>query len=224
MNRGSFRSQLDASWRILRTIKLDEHRNYHPNYPTNPANQFKNLSYIDIWKECIKNQYYDMQLNNNSFIQFIASSFNPLILSYSFYECPYECLSFEDFTSQHFPDLMEQEVGLRQIYEDYLTDCDLRESITPLRYDFYPEHYQEGLHPASHIHFGHSNNIRIATKKILKPVSFLLMIIRQYYPPYWIRLLDNTNASGWCNYIRQRLNEIDLQYWNNNDKREMHLN
>lgn len=223
MNRGSFRSQLDTSWFILRTLKLDDHRNYNPNYPKNPANQFKNLSYIDIWKECIKNQYYDMQLNDNSIIQFIIFSFNPMILSYSFYECPYKCLSFEDFSKQHYADLMEEKVGLRQIYEDYLIACDLKEFITPLRYDFYPENYQEGIHPASHIHFGHLSEIRIATKKILKPVSFLLIIIRQYYPSYWIKLLKNTNASGWCNYIRRKLEDIDPQYWRNNDEREMHL-
>lgn len=223
MNRGSFHTQIDTAWKIVRTLKLDRHRNYYPSYPENSASIFRRMSYVDIWKECLKNQYYDFQLNDNSLIQFRAICYNPPLVTYSFYECPYHCLSYADFLNEKGLDIVEVGSNFIPQYEEYLLNCDLKEAVTPIRYDFYPNHYQEGIHPASHVHFGHINNVRVATKKILKPVSFLLLVIRQYYPNDWIILLSNQNARGWCRNIRTNLRDVDVSFWNRNDKNEMVL-
>jgi hypothetical protein len=112
---------------------------------------------------------------------------------------------------------------LRPEYEVYLSTCTLKEAVAPIRYDFSPDDYTEGIHPASHIHFGHANNIRVGTKKVLKPVSFCLFILRQSYPNKWIELLGITEAEHWSKSVRIELDEVEAKFWNKFDEWEMIL-
>ena len=48
---------------------------------------------------------------------------------------------------------------------------------------------KEGQHPAAHIHLGVDSPIRLSCKYKLKPMSFILFVLRQFYPDEWTRLL-----------------------------------
>lgn len=102
--------------------------------------------------------------------------------------------------------------------------CSQKESVTPIRYDYRPQHYEEGRHPASHVHFGHMNNIRLATERVLeRPLSFFLLVIRQYYPDDWVNLLQHAEAGNWCKNVRDDLGNVSTEYWRPLDQLEMIL-
>lgn len=224
MNQGLFAAQVNTGWDILRTLKLDSDRVWYPSYPENPATRFRSLSYVDVWKNCFSNQFYDFLLSDRSFIQFRADSFRPLKVSYAYYECPFQGLSYAEFIEKEL-ELSLDDVGdfFHEEYEDYLLSCGPKETVTPIRYDYDPERYMEGLHPASHIHFGHGSNIRVGTKRILRPLSFLLFVIRQCYSQSWKTCLALNDASTWCKNVRDALDEIDARFLNTADYSEMIL-
>lgn len=223
MKKGTFYSQINESARILTKLNIMETRNFYPPYSKYSASLFRNLTYVDTWKFCYKNQYYDFQLVDNSLLQLKALAFNPLSLSYIYYECPYDCPSYQDFLVQLGLNVREVGYELKSDYEEYLATCEIKETVTPVRYDFVPSDYKEGGHPASHLHLGHRGNIRIGTKKILKPLSFVLFVIRQYYPKSWIEFLPMPNAPIWCRNVRANLANVPSKFWNKYDRWEMAL-
>src|SRR5262249_40204231 len=98
---------------------------------------------------------------------------------------------------------------------------DSKNVVTPIRYDCKASDYKEGRHPASHIHFGFGNEIRVGTRRVMNPISFLLMIVRQCYPDRWEALRRLQYASSWCRNVRENLDEIDVAYWNDADQLEL---
>jgi len=223
--RGLFGAQLNIIWDILTFLGLEMDRIISPDYSNLTASALRGLSYLEIWQRCVRDAMYDFHLDDGAFFQFYIESFNPLEARYSYYECPYRCESYHSYVRKHLGcepkdagDLFMQE------YSDYVLACPQKESVTPIRYDYKPAHYVEGRHPASHVHFGHLNNVRVATKRVLAPpLSFFLLIVRQHYPDSWGKLLTRREAGHWCRYVRDHLESVDEEYRKPHDELEMIL-
>ena len=112
---------------------------------------------------------------------------------------------------------------IKREYDLYILNRERKDAVTPLRYGYEPELYRENRHPASHMHFGHDSEIRVGTKKFLRPLSFFLFVIRQCYPECWSVLVQIYNADALCKNIREHLDDIDKDYWNPKDEWEMSL-
>jgi hypothetical protein len=223
MNPGMFQTQLSAAWRMITELNLDGDRIWHPDYSLVGASRFRHMNYVETWRTCVQEQLYDFQLVDNSLIQFRVLNFSPLSASFAYYECPYQCFSYRDFLVDVGFEYEEVRDDLRVDYEVYLTTCDLKETVTPLRYDFSPELYTPGLHPASHMHFGYASHIRVGTKKILRPMSFLLFVLRQYYPQKWQEFISTAQAMILCRNVREHLDDVENAYWQSADEWEMSL-
>lgn len=225
MNRGQFETQVSTAYEILKKLELGEDRVYHPKYPQDAASLFRKLSYVETWNLCFREQYYDFQLTDDSLIQFRVESFVPLCFSYVYYECPYTpSVSFEQYIRDYVGLIeFDSHLHIRRDYEEYYALLENKESYTPLRYDYTPKQYMEGRHPASHIHFGHKNNIRVGTKKILQPVSFLCFVLRQAYPDLWEKLTQMDEAELWVRNVRENLDDVRDEYWNRRDHWELTL-
>ncbi len=224
MNRGLFEAQLNNCWEIIRLLNLDKERIWRPEYSKRTASVFRQLTYTELWNTCLREQLYDFQLVDNSLLQFRIDSFHPIKVGYAYYECPYKCSSYIEFVSES--GFRPKVVGdsFTKEYEDYVASCEKKDSITPLRYDYDISTYEEGRHPVSHVHFGFASNVRIGTQKILvKPLSFLLFLIRQYYPNDWVELLKHRRSRTWCRNVRDCLDDVDIIYRNDKDLLEMML-
>ncbi len=227
MPSGHFGAHLNSSGELLSDIKLQKERIWYPNYNSFNASVFRNLSYLDTWKTCIVGQLYDFQLIDNSLLQFRFDNTNPLDISFAYYECPFNCLTIDEFLVDQFGadaaiDLDEGDFV--EEYEQYLDTCKLKETVTPIRYDYDPNSYFEGLHPAAHFHFGHGSEIRLgATKVYDNPLSFVLMIIRQHYPNKWKDLLANPKMDTWCRNVRSVPSDVPAVYIKPKDKYELYL-
>jgi hypothetical protein len=223
MNIALFNAQLNTAWDLLNDLSIGSERNWSPDYAGLGASAFRHLSYLDVWKKCVNETFYDFQLSDNSLLQFRVPSYSPLELSYVYYECPYECLAYEEFVQElgfAYEDVHDE---LKPEYGDYVTTCDAKDTVTPIRYDLSPALYRAGGHPASHIHFGHNSDIRVGTRRILRPLSFVLFVLRQCYSKTWQRLLARSDAEILCRNVKQNLTDVPREYWDVLDEREMTL-
>lgn len=222
LNIGMCTIQINRAWKILEKLNLLQGHIVRPSYPKNAASVFRQLDYIETWKKCYQERYYNFELVDQSIIQFRFNNFQPLDFSYVYYECPYlPRPSFGDYIAAlgQSDDLSTE---LENDYNDFSV-AQVKTGFTPIRYDYCPSAYVAGKHPAAHLHFGFGNNIRIATKHILRPLSFVLFIVRQNYPNKWQELLSWPDAELLGREIRTNLDTVSSDYWQPLDLLEMHF-
>jgi hypothetical protein len=228
---GVFGSQLNAVEAVLRRLELLESRNPSPNY-SRGASHFRQMSYREVWEEYFKTYNYDFLLVDQSLLTFEMDGQNERDgqLRYAYYECPYTLKSFDEYCLEFVggngpwrDGWIELEDLLRDEYAEYIVQCDATGPVTPIRYDYQASDYRPGGHPASHVHFGHKSNIRVATRRVMLPVSFVLLIVRQVYPERWSRLLSWGDSSQLCRNVRDALEPVNNDYWKQDDMNELFL-
>lgn len=214
---GKFQTELNQVEKILKKLKLLEERNFFPVEDFDPA-YYRNNTYFQNWSSLRANNIYDFVLTDNSTLHFKMTNDK---LSFSFYECPFQCLTYKEFLEEHQID-DDNEKTFNDYYETYLAQCSLRECSTMIRYDFDATSYFEGLHPISHIHIGFNNQVRISVDKILGPTGFCYFILRQQYPGVWKELLLSKEVDDYKKF-KKLLTKVHLDYWKKLDKAEFHL-
>lgn len=221
MKAGAFKTHINSCWQILKQLEMDAEFIPNPSYPDSPRAYFKGMSYQNIWKACLQNRYYHFQLFDNSLIYYGYQS--PESFSISYYEFPYAAESYFEFINSF--GLVYSEVGeeLKEEYDDYLTTCDSKQSISSIRYDVSYDQYVEARHPVSHLHIGHETNIRIRTERIMGPLSFLYFLLRQHYPDKWMAFIDGKKAQTISNIVRDSLEVVSVKYVSELDNCEIVL-
>ena len=151
--------------------------------------------YDAIYKTAMKNLDYDFVLFDGSFLQFsVTGHANNEIIRYAYFPNPrshrtyYEFLIDNETTYDEAGDMFTEE------YEQYVSEARLKNIVTPIRYDYdYDAYAKDSHHPASHLHIGLEENVRIPISKIITPQVFLLLVIRNIYFDHWKHAqLDDT--------------------------------
>jgi hypothetical protein len=223
---GVFNAHLAKVGNVLRSLRLLERAVSTPRYELVQAGTMAHLSYRQQFDTCLAGSHYDYLLNDRSFLQFRRWSENggEWKLSYSYYECPRITSTYENFLYDTFQVRADEvEDNYQEEYETYLATQAVKETVTPMRYDLNVDDYTEGLHPISHLHVGHENDIRLALRKVLRPMSFLLLVIRQRYPRTWVRCLAQPGIAGLCRDIRDTLTNVPAAFWKLNDQHQLYL-
>jgi hypothetical protein len=209
--KGKFSAEINQIEKLLKSNSLLGDWNKFPNLDIDAA-LFRSRSYLENWRALIAQNSYNFLLIDNSIFSFKFNK-EDVKVSYIFYECPYNCISFEEYlTENSITDGSGNDYD-ELYYETYLEQCPQKEHPVMVRYDLDLNSYYSGLHPASHIHIGNSN-IRIGTRKILSPGFFVKFILRQNYPAIWKGLISNVS---WCRDYKEekgKLKDIKPKYWN----------
>lgn len=210
MNFGSFKAQINECSSILRHLEMDNDFIPCPQYPSSPRAYFKGMHYKDIWRTCLQNRYYHFQLFDNSLLYFEHINSDEVSLSY--YDFPYDAVNYIEFINSY--GYLYADVGdeLREDYDDYITTCAIKESVSSMRYDVSYEQYDEGKHPISHLHIGHNNTVRIRTEKLLGPLAFLYFVLRQNYPDYWKKFVKDKDCQVLMNAVRLKLDGLNTRH------------
>jgi hypothetical protein len=232
---GQFQTMITACAGVLKKIKLLEEWNKSPNKSLGAAH-FKGMTYRKVFEECIRMHAYDFKMNDQALILFTKSGTDEHdgVLGFCYYDCPFNVVSYEEFVAQECyglsPDdprfdaaVAEAGEAFRDDYSQYVTSQDSKAIVTPMRYDYKSSDYRPGAHPASHVHFGFANQIRVGTKKVMNPVSFTLFVIRQRYPACWERWLSGADAEVLCRNVRESLDAVHGNYWEKKDDHEVSL-
>lgn len=220
---GKFSTELNEIEATLKDLELLDDRNFSPAEILDVA-EFRHANLIDNWKLLIRYNIYDIMLKDNSIFSFKINSLAKT-LSYSFIECPFICLSYKEFLSEQG---IEEDFSKTFVeeYNLYVEQCEIKDSILYIRYDVDFDSYINGLHPASHLHIGHGNEIRIAINKILTPKAFLNFILRQHFTAYWKELLKADPQHDWLKYHTKHKTELPIieeKFFNNYDLNELYL-
>jgi hypothetical protein len=226
MKIGSFYARANDAANLTKKIGLLREKTQKPQYANVPIGEIRRLEYIETWQYYIDNKLFDLRLVDGSLVQFRINRTAIQSVSYVYLESPYNepFVTFEEFLfdiSSRNPEKDEYVIAYE--YDFYLSGLTTKKHITPLRYDYSPDLYASGQHPASHLHFGQHNQIRVGTKRILNPLSFILFILRQCYPNNWASFTEKREAKTICRNICEHLSLIEDKYWSEIDSWEMTL-
>jgi len=153
--------------------------------PANISSKFYNKLrrgiYVDGYKECRSEYDYDFLLTNGDIFLFeMWQDENHYVkkLFYLFLESPYSISTYNEYLANN--KLAYSEVG-DSLLEEYFIESDnfpRKENALKIHYDYSPDDYIELVHPASHIHFGNKDDVRIPIKDIWSPVEFVCLCLK----------------------------------------------
>ena len=209
---------------LLKRCGLFHLENHNPKFPSDIASKCRKKDYHEVWKLLLEESYFCIKLKDYSFFIFYAKSDTNFSLSY--YGCPYKFMPIEDYIVEAVgennfdPSLI---YTFQEEYEQALNECKLIKHPVTFRYDYSPELYHPGSHPASHIHIGFDNNIRICCKNILNPLSFIAFAVRQQYTDLWKNIAVKKEFKLFDYAIRNKISDVPNSYFEEQDNLEMHL-
>lgn len=225
LNRSSFLASINDSKSLLEKIWLCQ------IYlgPKEVSDEFKGainkqMEYSDVYSIWIKNQDYTFLLEDSSFIhlQFI----NNEKVNYSFYQNPQISKDYFTFLIDEWLVFDGEETSINwyecyDLYQHYLDTAGINKACLSIRYDLEFKQYKYLIHPCSHIHIWYNNDLRIPCSFIIKPIDFIIFIIKNIYPAIWKKEL----------WILEPLlvrfsskEDLPLSKFCTNEKHEIHLN
>lgn len=220
LSRGKFEAELNEIEKLLKKLEFFEERNFYPSDDFDPS-VYRAKNYTENWQSLIADNIYNFILSDNSILNFKISEST---LSFTFFECPFICQTYKEFLIENELESEYEDKIFNDYYEIYLHQCTLKENPSMIRYDLDFNSYYSGLHPVSHMHIGHKNQVRLGLNKILNPKSFTSFILRQNYPALWKSLIQTDN--DWINYFNKEksvLPAVDGKFWSLLDYSEFHL-
>jgi hypothetical protein len=208
---GPFRASVQEAWKLAQSLDIAGAFNSKAAYPTAAIARFRQMSYLDEWKACRESGYWDIQLKDRSLLQFRDDGGGDL--SFSYFEVPLVCQTYEEWTEEMLGDADGAGEFLDD-YDTYFWTCGLKPHVTPMRYDYTPGMYRTGAHPAAHLHVGRDAEIRLGARRIFKPISFFMLVVRQYYPATWEkRFLPGPYSEVQARAVRESLELVPNEFW-----------
>ncbi|MBC1566941.1 DUF2290 domain-containing protein [Listeria booriae] len=227
MSVGKVMQEYNDAKRILEQMELQYTEDFHKAQTlTNSlfSSEFKKASitksYNEMYTVARRQMDYNLLVKKDEAIfQFGYERKNGRIneLRYAFFECPIVYPSYGDFLDGI--NYTTEEVGdaFLSEYEDWKERCrdnlvdEGKTKINPvsIRYDYSEAQYAGIKHPVSHFHIGENNEIRIPTKKIITPFSFVTFVLRNVYYQDWKRLIHTQAFSE--NYYKGKRNCQDIK-------------
>ena len=179
------------------------------------------LPYVERWKRALREEWFHVKLEDHSVFVFYDAHEGP---SYSFLQSPISAESFRTYLARMGLEYTrENRTRYSDDYSMLLDTAGLKPHLTPIRFDVDKNSYKAGVHPLAHIHIGLDNEIRLAVRRHMSPLSFVLFVMRHMYPDCWDRLLARSIQFRLDKSIRQGLRLVSDDYWSDIDGLELHL-
>jgi hypothetical protein len=183
-------------------------------------------NYVDIYQTAIDKYDYNVLLADYSVLQFDFRLDRPrLSIRYAYLESPYDFSTYEEYLQE--AGLFYAQAGeiLREQYEEDLSQSPLRPSFTPIRYEYDEDEYIERVHPASHMHIGHCNEVRLPIGRFVTPKLFLLFVLRHIYHVKWKKLVDDGTEAALAAHQTGKRSciDVDRRCFSEIDKLDLYL-
>lgn len=200
------------------------------------SDEFKKASlsnkYYEAYKIGLESYDFDFLLIDESYFQFQYFNRDGILeIRYAYFQNPFEYISYEEFLENEI-DLIEINETIESVgsifeteYNQFLNEQELSSNYSTIRYDSDFKNYKPILHSVSHLHIGHLSNIRIPIDKILSPLRFVLFTLKHIYYHNWKDRLEIDNDDIILR-LKDCLNgeeNLNVDYWNNEERIELHL-
>lgn len=183
--------------------------------------------YLEVYKIARENLDYNLLLDfDGAFFQFGFKEEDNRIceLRYAYYEAPSNHISYEEFIKLNDFDIEECGYEFMEEYSQFISEAELKKSITSLRYDYSEDQYDELIHPLSHLHIGQSNEIRIPLSFIMTPLNFVAFITRHIYWHFWRAKITEEEFRELYLGSHNSRKLIDIEMFSVNERRDIFLN
>ncbi|MEG3167295.1 DUF2290 domain-containing protein [Sphingomonas sp. LB3N6] len=141
-------------------------------------------TYSQIYRAAVSLSQYNVMLNDYAVFQFSWDSETSWRLAY----LPNPWLSGVDVAQKTVSDWETLE-SLGELDNEEVTslldELPYYGSIPPLRFEYSVAQYREISHPAAHLHIGRHTDNRWALSRPLDPLTFIMIVLRLYYPAEW---------------------------------------
>ncbi|MGE5437708.1 MAG: DUF2290 domain-containing protein [Syntrophothermus sp.] len=178
--------------------------------------------YNTVYESLIKKYNYDFLLYDESFFQYDFNESNGYI-RYAFFQFPYDFPTYDNYLLQNGFDINEIGEALRTEYEQEISEANLMNNVYPIRYEYSIKDYKTLLHPASHLHIGYHNDIRISSAHIITPLVFTLFVIKNCYYDLWERQIQSKKLNKFLLPVKMSCHKIPATYFGDKDKYELFL-
>jgi len=212
----TFNSSSKESVNLVRNMMMLGNYNNDIFYPNNMPSELRPLPYEKAWEKCTISNWFNIQLEDGSLLIYKKDS-------YIYMMTPVKTLSYEEYLESYYPqdewgDADEFKVMISQEYDNYIDTHTKNFPPLPVRYDIDEEHYCEHSHPYCHFHFGIENEGRVATQKILTPLSFTAFILRSFYPKQWKKYSESDLITEHLRHFKGNLGVSPPNYWKGYEK------
>lgn len=237
MNKAVIIDGLERSKKLLRLtdIPFEQNTMYPPDLvsPKKLSDKFIRIStkkdYDQIHRTALENGDYDLLLGDQSFFQFTIDDVG--VIRYAYYQTSREIPSYEEFlydigfTEEDIKDLLEKstELPFSHDYDQVISEAKLSNSVTPIRYDYNEGQYESIVHPTSHLHIGHDNEIRIPINVILTPSAFVAFVIRHIYYPYWKKAMNDESFKELYLSVKNACATVCEESFDLEEKKDLYL-
>ncbi len=213
MDRRDVQSGIAKSWTAVQDLSLGE--TFSNPSPLGVNQEFRDLvlsedvDYATIYLRGLSLSHYNFLLSDYSFFQFSWSMDNNV--RYAYYPNPFATgrkNGIETFKRRR--KLVEDGHLTQEEYLSLLHDDQAELRVPLIRYENAPGQHKGLAHPCSHFHIGHHGDNRWALNRILTPVAFTLLVLKQYYGNEW-RILGEAEDDEYGNVFESMLiNEKQL--------------
>lgn len=219
------RTGFDASIKLLKKVELFKIQNisrkmsFEKNKFSNDfIYQSQKNDYKKIYDVAMEKSDYDILLKDSSFFQFSYEKNKDNEINeirYAYYNIPYDVDDYYKFLKKqgfHYEEVGDE---FLDIYEQYISEAQLKSQVIPIRYDYDILRCKPIIHASSHLHIGHNNDIRIPCDKVLSPQTFVSFVIRHvYFEDYKNKVEDDKFKELYlnkCNIINDTENILNSE-------------
>lgn len=188
------------------------------------ASQSDDYNYL--YKKARDHLNYDILLTDQSVLQFSYEEDQEgdiNIIRYAYYEVPNDAPTYTEFLGSLGLSYEECGEDFFKDYEQVISESSLKNSVTPIRYDYdLPLYKKVEHHPASHLHIGHNNELRIPLAYILTPIGFIAFILRHIYRKEWLVALSNERFNSLYKSIKT-CPDVPPDYFKANEREDFYI-
>ncbi|QZY88558.1 DUF2290 domain-containing protein [Exiguobacterium acetylicum] len=215
----------------LMDIEYEENLQKSKNLLNSDFSQdFKHASlkkdYYNTYKIARDNQDYTLLLKDFSFFQFgytLSKDSRIEELRYAYYETPSMVEKYEVFLENMGFTLEEVGNEFFEEYQQFVSEAQLKNHVTSIRYDFSIEQGQELVHPTSHLHIGQENDVRIPMSFIMTPQTFVAFVIRHCYWIQWKEKIKDPEIRDFYLKIHDNNHVLTSHFFTMMEKKDIHF-
>lgn len=183
--------------------------------------------YEEIYNVALKNMDFDYILEDDSFFQFScdtgAEGLEKGYIRYAYFECPRKIVTYQEFLAQNELFIDEDDGAFIDYYEQEKSESALKNTVTPIRYDYDYGLFKPIHHPISHLHIGHNNQVRIPLNKIITPAKFVIFVLRNVYPKQWKEAFEREQFKSLCLSAKNSCSDLEIDFFHEEEKKMLYM-
>ena len=220
INERIFKSDIEKIKNILNKIDLLRNSDFYKKRISNSYRVDGTKEFNKIFQSILENNDFHFLLKDQSIIQ-IEKSDNTL--RYTFWGSPFMFLSYEDYLFDKGLSFSDVGYSYQEEYNQKLYESDLIKFPVYISYDYSEDTYKEFCHGTSHIHIGLYSDMRISSCMELTPLSFLMIILKNFYYNVWKEIVEKPKISREFESVKANCPDLPNSLFSARDKKELYI-